>query len=68
MGERFDYLGYTHRNFGETITSLPLSLVLTEPKLGKLKDVKAKVKSVILRSKNLSATELVNRLNPIIRR
>jgi 5-methylcytosine-specific restriction endonuclease McrA len=41
--------------------------VLTFPKMSNLKQIKVKVKAIIKNSQNLTATELVMKLNPIIK-
>ena len=74
-GEVFDFLGYTFRKVdvvkpkGIVVRRNDMvdNRVLIHPKLSKLKEIKKKVKTIILDSQNLTASELVKRLNPVIR-
>jgi hypothetical protein len=75
-GACFDYLGYTYKKILRVRTNniivkrndLTENRVLIYPKASKLKELKATLKMTIKNSQNLSASELIVRLNPIIKR
>ena len=65
-GEELNFLGYTfkHNFFKERLGKSGVALY---PNKKKLASIKAKLKDIFRSSSNLSAYELISRVNPIIR-